>query len=103
MSHQTTKRDCGSPSEKMLHFADVAQLDTTNKVGRALPRRPNFHQNEQSDVLACVYPHGSASIAALAGGEIEANRQVCPAIVGGSQAVPIADFALKPAACIFPP
>jgi hypothetical protein len=24
MSHQTTKRDCGSPSEKMLHFADFA-------------------------------------------------------------------------------
>ena len=31
-----------------------------------------------------AYPHGSASIAALAGGEIEANRQVCPTIVGGA-------------------
>jgi hypothetical protein len=30
-----------------------------------------------------VYPHGSASIAALAGGEIGANRQVCPTLVGG--------------------
>ena len=30
-----------------------------------------------------AYPHGSASIAALAGGEIGANRQVCPAIGGG--------------------
>src|ERR1035441_6484676 len=48
----------------------------------ALPRRPNFHQNERSDVLACAYPHGFASIAALAGGEIGANRQVCPTIVG---------------------
>ena len=31
-----------------------------------------------------AYPHGSASIAALAGGEIWANRQVCPTIFGGS-------------------
>ncbi len=31
-----------------------------------------------------AYPHGSASIAALAGGEIGANRQVCPTIGGGS-------------------
>ena len=31
-----------------------------------------------------AYPHGSASIAALAGGEIEPNRQVCPTFVGGS-------------------
>jgi hypothetical protein len=30
-----------------------------------------------------AYPHGSASIAALAGGEIGANRQVCPTIGGG--------------------
>jgi hypothetical protein len=30
-----------------------------------------------------AYPQGSASIAALAGGEIGANRQVCPAIGGG--------------------
>jgi len=29
-----------------------------------------------------AYPHGSASIAALAGGEIWANQQVCPTIVG---------------------
>jgi hypothetical protein len=46
---------------------------------QSLPRRPNVFQNERSDVLE---PHGSASIAALAGGEIEANRQVCPTIVG---------------------
>jgi len=31
-----------------------------------------------------AYPHGSASIAALAGGEIGANRQVCTTIGGGS-------------------
>jgi hypothetical protein len=30
-----------------------------------------------------AYPHGSASMAALAGGEIGANQQVCPTIVGG--------------------
>src|ERR1035438_5482770 len=30
-----------------------------------------------------AYPQGSASIAALAGGEIGANRQVCPTIGGG--------------------
>jgi hypothetical protein len=30
-----------------------------------------------------AYPHGSASIAALAGDEIGANRQVCPTIVDG--------------------
>jgi hypothetical protein len=30
-----------------------------------------------------AYPHGSANIAALAGGEIGANQQLCPAIVGG--------------------
>ena len=30
-----------------------------------------------------AYPQGSASIVALAGGEIGANRQVCPAIGGG--------------------
>jgi hypothetical protein len=29
-----------------------------------------------------AYPHGSTSIAALAGDEIWANRQVCPTIVG---------------------
>ena len=35
-------------------------------------------------MFLCAYPHGSASGAALAGGEIGANRQVCPTIVGGS-------------------
>jgi mRNA-degrading endonuclease RelE of RelBE toxin-antitoxin system len=34
-------------------------------------------------MFSCAYPHGFASIAALAGGEIGANRQVCPTIVGG--------------------
>jgi hypothetical protein len=31
-----------------------------------------------------AYSHGSASMAALAGGEIGANRQVCPTIVDGN-------------------
>jgi hypothetical protein len=31
-----------------------------------------------------AHPHGSASIAALAGGEHWANRQVCPTFVGSS-------------------
>jgi hypothetical protein len=43
-----------------------------------------------------AYPQGSASIAALAGGEIGANRQVCPTLGGdgvrlrpkGREAVP---------------
>jgi len=29
-------------------------------------------------------PHDFASLAALAGGEIEANRQVCPTVAGES-------------------
>jgi len=37
-----------------VHNGLIPQLDTTTKVGRALPHRPNFHQNERSDVLACV-------------------------------------------------
>jgi hypothetical protein len=42
--------------------------------GAVLPRRPNLPHNERSDVLA-YEAHGSASIAALAGGKIGANRQ----------------------------
>ena len=49
------------------------------KVGRALPRRPNSRKNKRSDVLA----RPAASIAVLAGGEVRAKRQLCPARIGG--------------------
>jgi hypothetical protein len=40
----------------------------------ALPRRPNFRKDKRSGVLACT-SHVSASIVALADGEIGAKRQ----------------------------
>jgi hypothetical protein len=70
-----------------------------NLTGRAaLPRRPNFHQNDRSDVLARV-ANGSASIAALAGDEIGANRQVCPTIV--EMLMGVSSCAIRPSDCEF--
>jgi hypothetical protein len=57
--------------------------DATHHHGRAvLPRRPNFRQNKQSEVLTRV----AASLAALAGGEIGAEPQLCPTrVVAGDK------------------
>jgi hypothetical protein len=60
-----------------------AQLDTTIRVGRRWCAAQYFTRTSGA-MFWRAYPHGSASIAALAGGEIGANRQVCPTIVGGS-------------------
>jgi hypothetical protein len=69
-----------------------AQPDTATKVGRCCPsplcfdatsRAAQTSTRKSGAMFSCAYPHGSASIAALAGGEIGANRQVCPTIVGG--------------------
>jgi hypothetical protein len=47
----------------------------TRHDGRAaLPRRPNFHKNNRGEVLPCF----TARLAALAGGEIGAEQQLCP-------------------------
>jgi hypothetical protein len=63
-----------------------------NHQGRAaLPRRPNFRQDEQSDVLVCVSLIDFAGIAAFAGNEIGANRQVCPTIVAESSGIYVAE------------
>jgi len=49
--------------------------DATHHHGRAaLPRRPNFCQDKRSEVLTRV----TASLAALAGGEIGTEPQLCP-------------------------
>src|ERR1035437_1616046 len=67
------------------HFLRVrskrAQLDTT-KVGRRC-RAAQSSTRTSGAMFWHAYPQGSASIAALAGGEIGANRQVCPTIGGG--------------------
>ena|SRR5208283_1942253 len=60
----------------------MAQPDTTTKAGRRC-RAAHTSTRTSGAKFSRPYPHGSASIAALAGGEIGANRQVCPAIVGG--------------------
>ena len=62
--------------------AGRAQLDTT-KVGRRCRAAQTFTRTSGA-MFWRAYPQGSASIAALAGGEIGANRQVCPTIGGGS-------------------
>jgi hypothetical protein len=51
------------------------QLHTT-KVGRRC-RAAQTSTRTSGAMFSRTYPHGSASIAALAGGEIGANRQVC--------------------------
>jgi ABC-type taurine transport system substrate-binding protein len=57
--------------------------DTTSKVGRCCRAAQTFTRTSGA-MSWRAYPHGSASIAALAGGEIGANRQVCPTIGGGT-------------------
>jgi hypothetical protein len=57
----------------------------------ALPRLPNFRQNERSDVPVHVSPR-FRGMAALADGEIVADRQVCPAIIGGGVKLHRTDF-----------
>src|ERR1017187_4230178 len=62
------------------------RLSGHSPQGRApLPRRPNFRQNEPSEVLA----GDPVGIVALAGGEIGAERQLCPT---GIDEVPLSNL-----------
>jgi hypothetical protein len=59
------------------------QLHTTTKVGRRC-RAAQTSTGTSGAMFWRAQPHGSASFAALAGGEFGATPQVCPTIVGGS-------------------
>jgi hypothetical protein len=55
--------------------AEWTRDGATRHDGRAaLPRRPNFHKNNLGEILPCF----TARLAALAGGEIRAEQQLCP-------------------------
>jgi hypothetical protein len=61
-----------------LSYDARAHLDTTTKVGRRCCAAQTSTRTREA-----MFWHDSASIAALAGGEFGAERQLCPTFVGG--------------------